>query len=157
MKNIEACLSHNSDDWKTPTDLYDTFMKLNFIDTFKFQSTENELENDYYNKKLFINPPFSKMKEVSKWIERQLENENTIALLIPARTDTQYFHDLAKYKPTIIFIKGRLHYNDSKSAPFPSMLILFRKMILISIPFYLVKTQEQLIKWLEKNLRGDNI
>ena len=49
-------------------------------------------------------------------------------LLIPARTDTVYFHKLLEFKPEIVFIKGRLRFNDSKlSAPFPSILVILER------------------------------
>jgi len=142
-KNINACLSHKTDDWKTPTDIYEAFMKNNFVDCFKYQSNENELENDYENQKLFINPPFSKLNIITDWLIRQL-NRNQIALLIPARTDTKYFQKLIKYNPIIYFIEGRLHYNDSKSAPFPTILLIFDKYRVF--PLYIPITQTQLIK-----------
>lgn len=127
-KNIKACLSHNHDNWKTPKKIYDYFInELNCIDTFEYMSEGNELENDYQAKRLFINPPFSKLDEITEWIIKQINNGNEIYLLIPARTDTKYFHKLLKYKPTIYFIKGRLHYNDSNSAPFPTILMFLCK------------------------------
>lgn len=143
MKDIKACLSHKTDDWKTPKKLYDPIMKNGYIDTFKYQSENDELENNYYNEKLYVNPPFSKLKKISKWLEQQIENGNEIILLIPSRTDTEYFHNLLKYKPTIYFIKGRLHYNESKAAPFPSMIIMFNKWNII--PIYIYGTIEKFI------------
>ena len=48
-------------------------------------------------------------------------------MLLPARTDTRYFHDYIYRKSEIRFIRGRLHFNESKAgAPFPSMLVIFR-------------------------------
>lgn len=50
-------------------------------------------------------------------------------MLIPARTDTKYFHDYIYNNPRveIRFIKGRLKFGDSNnSAPFPSMVVIFR-------------------------------
>ena len=44
-------------------------------------------------------------------------------LLIPARTDTKYFRKLVDYGVDIMFITGRLHFNGSNSAPFPSCYI----------------------------------
>ena len=150
--NIEVMYSKNTDNWKTPTWLYEIFMQKNYIDTFKFECNYNELEMYYKDKKLYCNPPFSKLKETAEWVKKQYERNCTIALLIPSRTDTQYFHDLAKLNPLIIFIKGRLHYNDSKKvAPFPSMLMIFRPNI---NPFgfqtYMCMTQEELKEWLTK-------
>jgi site-specific DNA-methyltransferase (adenine-specific) len=48
-------------------------------------------------------------------------------MLIPARTDTTYFHQYIYNKSEIRFIKGRLKFGDSKnSAPFPSMIVIYR-------------------------------
>jgi hypothetical protein len=48
--------------------------------------------------------------------------------LIPARTDTRWFHDLVlPVASEVRFIKGRLKFGDAKTdAPFPSMLVIFR-------------------------------
>ena len=80
---------------------------------------------------MFCNPPYG--KEISKWVKKcfvESQKENTICvMLIPARTDTKWFHDYIYKKPNveIIFIKGRLKFGDSKnSAPFPSMVVVFK-------------------------------
>lgn len=47
-------------------------------------------------------------------------------MLIPARTDTRWFHDYIYGKAEIRFIKGRLRFNDGKQgAPFPSMIVIY--------------------------------
>lgn len=49
------------------------------------------------------------------------------AMLLPARTDTRWFHDYIYRKAEIKFVKGRLKFGSSKnSAPFPSMVVIFR-------------------------------
>ena len=126
--NIKACLSSNSDNWRTPENIYKEFMNKGYIDTFKFLSEEDELLNNYRNNKLFVNPPFSIMENVITWVINQYFNNNDIALLIPARTDTRYFHSLIKIidNAIIYFIKGRLRYNDTNPAPFPTILIILK-------------------------------
>ena len=53
--------------------------------------------------------------------------ENIVVCLLPARTDTRYFHEYIYGKAEIRFIKGRLKFGDAKnSAPFPSMVVIFR-------------------------------
>lgn len=49
-------------------------------------------------------------------------------MLIPARTDTRYFHDFIYHQATEIrFIKGRLKFGgQNNSAPFPSMVVVFK-------------------------------
>lgn len=79
---------------------------------------------------MFCNPPYS---QIAKWVEKAYhegQKENTIVvLLIPARTDTRYFHNYIYGKSEIRFVKGRLKFGDSKyNAPFPSMIVVFRGM-----------------------------
>jgi hypothetical protein len=51
-----------------------------------------------------------------------------IVMLLPARTDTRWFHDYIYGKTEIRFLKGRLVFGGLKnSAPFPSMLVIFRQ------------------------------
>ena len=48
-------------------------------------------------------------------------------MLLPARTDTRWFHDYINKKAEIRFIKGRLKFGGSNNnAPFPSMVVIFR-------------------------------
>ena len=64
------------------------------------------------------------------WIKKSYEEsqkDNTmVVVLIPARTDTMYFHEDIYHKAEIRFIKGRLKFGNAKnSAPFPSMIVIF--------------------------------
>lgn len=66
---------------------------------------------------------------VKKCSEEAKQPDTTVVLLIPARTDTAYFHDYIYQKPNVEvrFIRGRLKFGDGKnSAPFPSMVVIFR-------------------------------
>lgn len=152
MSNLKGCFSHESDNWRTPSELYKAFMELGFVDCFPYKSDVDEFSKNYIGgHRLFINPPFSKMMEVSKWVVKQFNLGNTIALLIPARTDTKYFRmlidELGSYI-SIIFITGRLKYNDAGSAPFPTMLIIINRAL--HEPFkFATMNQEELINNLE--------
>lgn len=53
-----------------------------------------------------------------------------IVLLIPARTDTAYFHDYIYGKAEIRFVRGRLRFTDDDGnaadpEPFPSMVVIY--------------------------------
>ena len=78
---------------------------------------------------VFCNPPYG--RELTKWVKKchdEGQNGATVVMLIPARTDTRWFHDYIYNKAEIRFIKGRLKFGNSKSsAPFPSMLIIYKK------------------------------
>lgn len=78
--------------------------------------------------RVFCNPPYG--REIGKWVKKCYEESkdcDVVVMLIPARTDTAYFHDYIYHKAKEIrFIRGRLHFNDSKQgAPFPSMVVVF--------------------------------
>ena len=77
---------------------------------------------------VFCNPPYA--REIAKWVkkayEESLKPNTLVVMLIPARTDTAYFHDFIYHKAEIRFVRGRLHFNESKQgAPFPSMVVIF--------------------------------
>lgn len=78
---------------------------------------------------MFCNPPYG--RTINKWVKKAYEEghkDNTlVCLLIPARTDTKYFHDYILNRAEIRFIPGRLKFGNSvNAAPFPSMLVIFR-------------------------------
>lgn len=62
-----------------------------------------------------------------KCSDESKKDNTTVVMLIPARTDTSYFHDyIYKKAKEIRFIRGRLKFGDSKNAaPFPSMVVIF--------------------------------
>ena len=123
-KNINACLSHNTDNWRTPSAIYNSFMKYGFVDLFEYCSSYDQYDKDYHNQRLFCNPPFSDLKNVIPYLIKQCDNGCDIWLLMPVRTDTKYFSLLVNCcRCHIFFFTERLHFNDSNSAPFPSMLV----------------------------------
>ena len=67
---------------------------------------------------------------MKRWVRKAYEESRKpgtkVVMLIPARTDTSYFHDWIYGKAEIRFLRGRLHYNDgAQGAPFPSMVVIF--------------------------------
>lgn len=80
---------------------------------------------------VFCNPPYG--RAIKDWVKKCSEEakqpDTTVVLLIPARTDTAYFHDYIYQKPNveIRFLRGRLKFGDGKnSAPFLSMVVIFQ-------------------------------
>ena len=138
--NTEVMFSHKSDEWATPQDLYDQLDTEFHFNLDPCSTDENKKCEKYYTKQddgltqnwggcsVFVNPPYS---EIAKWTEkcyREGCKDNTVVvLLIPARTDTRYFHNFILNRAEVRFIKGRLKFGDSNnSAPFPSMIVVFR-------------------------------
>lgn len=145
---------HETDHWATPKKLYKCYMDKGFIDPCPLHCEKDNLNTIYKGKKIFINPPYS---QISKWVEfikNNLPECVEIHLLIPARTDTKYFHELLQLKPHIVFIKGRLHFNDTGCAPFPSIIMCFyNKHYKFSIDTYEGIDLEVLYNGL-KNIKG---
>lgn len=82
---------------------------------------------------VFCNPPYG--RQIGDWVQKAYEEgqkpDTTVVLLIPARTDTIYFHGYIYGKAEIRFLKGRLKFTDEDgntkdAAPFPSLLAIFR-------------------------------
>ena len=67
---------------------------------------------------------------VIEWVEKAYTESlkgKTVVMLLPARTDTKWFHKFVLNKAEIRFIKGRLKFGDgNNSAPFPSMVVIYR-------------------------------
>ena len=92
-----------------------------------FTPEQDGLAQDWGGATVFCNPPFSQMARwVRKCYEESLKPGTKVVMLIPARTDTRYFHDWIYHKAELRFIRGRLHYNDGpQGAPFPSMVVIY--------------------------------
>lgn len=135
-----AVFTSNSDEWATPQAMFDELNKeFNFdLDPCATEENakcenfytlqENGLERSWEGYRVFCNPPYS---EIGKWVEkcyREGSKDNTlVVLLIPSRTDTRYFHNFIYQRCELRFVKGRLKFGDgTSSAPFPSMVAIFR-------------------------------
>lgn len=133
--------SSTTDQWTTPQDFFDKLdAEFHFSldpcaseDNAKckkyFTEEDNGLIQNWGGQRVFCNPPYG--REISKWVRKCSEESkkpNTLCvMLIPARTDTSYFHDYIYHKAEIRFIRGRLKFGgSSQGAPFPSMVVIFR-------------------------------
>jgi len=93
-----------------------------------FTEAEDGLTKNWEGFTSFINPPYG--RGIDKWIKKAYEEsrkEDTRAvMLIPARTDTKYWHKYVMRADEIYFVKGRLKFGSSdNSAPFPSAVVVF--------------------------------
>lgn len=133
--------SSKSNEWATPQYLFDELdREFNFtLDPCttdenakcdKYYTIEDDgLKQDWSNDVVFMNPPYG--RGIKYWIQKAYEEYNkgaTVVCLIPARTDTTYWHEYIFGKATDIrFLKGRVKFGDSKnSAPFPSAVVVFK-------------------------------
>lgn len=136
----KGLMSSNTAEWATPKALFDELDNEFGFTLDPCCTTENRKCDKYYTKEddglskdwsgetVFCNPPYG--REISKWVKKCYEESAkgaTVVMLIPARTDTSYFHDYIYGEHEIRFIRGRLHFNESKQcAPFPSMIVVMR-------------------------------
>lgn len=135
--NNELHFSSKSNEWETPQELFNSLdnhyhFTLDVCATPEnakckkfFTQADNGLIQDWSNDICFMNPPYG--KEIGKWMEKAYSSNATVICLVPARTDTRWWHDFAM-NGTIRFLKGRLKFNGHKnSAPFPSAIVIFKK------------------------------
>ena len=138
--NLDVMYSSNSDEWSTPDDFFRRLdAEFNFTldpcctdsnhkcDKY-YTVADNGLNQDWQGETVFCNPPYS---QIAQWVRKAWKEGRkegtTVVLLIPARTDTKYFHNYIYHRSEIRFVKGRLKFGNSKnSAPFPSMVVIFR-------------------------------
>ncbi|MEI7511595.1 MAG: DNA N-6-adenine-methyltransferase [Candidatus Peregrinibacteria bacterium] len=155
-KNLSVHFSSASDDWATPQDFFDELDKEfhfgldvcatqeNFKCDFFYNPFQDGLKADWqedieclqydqkdYSLSIWCNPPYG--REIGKWVKKASDEAAkglaTIVMLLPARTDTKYFHEYLYQKPNVElrFIKGRLKFGGAKnSAPFPSLVAIFK-------------------------------
>lgn len=132
--------SQTSEDWATPQDVFD---KLN--EEFHFTldaaaSAENAkcdrffdkntdgLKQDWSGERVYVNPPYNRYT-MGAWLAKMAECKADVCVaLLPARTNTSWFHDFILGKAEIRFIRGKLKFNGYKwEAPFPNIIVVFRR------------------------------
>ena len=133
-------------DWGTPATLFKTLdAEFHFVldvcataETTKCPRWFNKSE-DAFTKKwgkeangrpIWMNPPYG--REIGAWVAKACQESRlgaTVVCLLPARTDTAWFHDYC-LKGEIRLIRGRLSFEGQRKgrAPFPSMIVVFKKM-----------------------------
>jgi phage N-6-adenine-methyltransferase len=137
---ISGLTSSATDEWATPLSFFRT-VALEFgpfdldpcanADNAKaprfFTREQNGLAQEWTGK-VWMNPPYGRF--IPDWMAKAWESARGGALvvcLVPARTDTAWWHDFVEGKTEVRFIRGRLKFGGCKdSAPFPSALVIFR-------------------------------
>lgn len=138
MSNIH--FSSNSNEWYTPSYV---FNELNKRYKFTLDAAANEnnakcdrfftqeddgLKQCWANESVWLNPPYG--REIGKWVKKaKMESEkgSQVVMLIPARTETKYWHEyIFPHASKILFVSGRLKFGGApNNAPFPSAVIVF--------------------------------
>lgn len=128
--------------WVTPKEVFEPLRKEFglVVDTaanadnamcpvFFDELNRNAFEQDWTGIRAWCNPPY-KREVIYKWVRQcAMGGADICVALLPARTDTRWFHDFIYQNPKaeIRFIKGRPKFSGMKGAgKFPSMIVIFR-------------------------------
>jgi len=139
MSINKGLMTSKTHEWSTPQDLFDELDK-EFYFTLDpccthenakceehYTEEDNGLEMPWKRRRVFMNPPYG--RQIGHWMKKALIesiNGALVVCLVPARTDTAWWHDYAM-KGEIRFIRGRLKFGDAKNnAPFPSAIVIFK-------------------------------
>ena len=134
--NVDLMFSSKTDMWETPQWLYDKYdRQFHFtLDACavpenakceRFFTPEQDGLAQEWTGSVWCNPPYG--RQIGKWVRKAYDSgADVVVMLLPARTDTAWFHDLCMQGGQVSFLRGRLKFGGSKnSAPFPSMIVVF--------------------------------
>lgn len=135
----KALFSSESTEWATPPELFD---KLNarFSFTLDPASTESNalcqkfytiaqdgLSQSWKGERVFLNPPYG--RQIGAWCRKacvESEGGALVVGLLPARTDTGWWHEYIQGKAQVVFLRGRIKFGQANnSAPFPSCVVVW--------------------------------
>lgn len=136
----KALWKSEKEDWATPQDVFDQ-LDAEFSFTLDaaasdenhkcenyFTIADDGLAQSWQGENVFCNPPYG--RKIGAWVEKchQESKRATVVALLPARTDTRWFHEHILDVAEIRFIRGRLKFGGAtNSAPFPSMIVVWRE------------------------------
>jgi phage N-6-adenine-methyltransferase len=130
-----------SHDWETPPEVFDP-LNTEFGFTLDvcaspenakceryFTYHDDGLTQDWAGETCWMNPPYG--REIRKWMGKavaEMEKGATVVCLVPARTDTDWWHRFA-LRGEIRFIRGRIKFisptqRERNSAPFPCAIVV---------------------------------
>lgn len=147
--NKQALFSSSKSDWQTPKNFFKQLDNEFHFTLDAAADDKNALCDDYLgpgspiaedaltvswsqnelgDTVAWCNPPYG--RAIGKWVEKGWTEAAmhgvTVVMLLPARTDTRWFHDYC-VMGEMRFIKGRLKFGGAEAgAPFPSMVVVFR-------------------------------
>ncbi len=130
--------SSKTDMWETPLDLFRKYDDIYWFKTDVCATLQNSKCPEFFSPEMdglkqnwsgscWMNPPYG--RNIGAWMKKAYESSfdgATVVCLVPARTDTKWWHDYAM-KGEIEFLRGRIKFGKHKNpAPFPSAIVVFR-------------------------------
>lgn len=132
--------SSTSDEWATPQELFDELNAEFHFDLDVCAQPHNAKCHEFFSREqngliqqwhgtCWMNPPYG--REIGSWVAKAYASSlsgTTVVCLVPARTDTRWWHEYASKADEIRLLRGRLKFGAaSTGAPFPSALLVFRR------------------------------
>jgi len=154
--NTELMFSSKTEMWETPQEFFDEMNNTHHFTLDVCATIDNTKCERFFTPEIdglkqdwtgvcWMNPPYG--REIGKWIEKAYneskKNNCKVVALLPARTDTKYFHQFIYKKEgvSINLLKGRLKFGGhTNSAPFPSMVVVFENTCQRSKPTILLQS-----------------
>jgi phage N-6-adenine-methyltransferase len=141
MKGQNVLFSHLNDEWETPGPFFKKLdnefhfggdvaaVEQNAKCEYFYYKDTDALKRDWFQIS-FCNPPYSMISGFIRKAWEESETGKTVVCLIPARTDTNYWHEYVMKAYEIRFVRGRLKFKNpfkpnSTSATFPSAVVIF--------------------------------
>jgi len=133
--NKELMFSSKTDLWSTPQDLFNKYNEKYHFETDVCALPENAKCEKFFTPEIdglkqewtgvcWCNLPYG--RQIGEWVEKACKSYAIVVMLLPARTDTKWFHDYCLQYGKIEFLRGRLKFGGCKNpAPFPSMIVVF--------------------------------
>lgn len=141
VRRCGGMMTSRRNDWETPQQLFELLdatygftldpccTHANAKCEKHYTEEEDGLAQSWEGEVVFCNPPYG--REIGKWVKKCSDESKhaKVVMLIPARTDTAYFHDYIYGKAKVTFLRGRLKFELGgvalQCAPFPSMVVEF--------------------------------
>ena len=109
-------------EWETPQALFDWLDAAYHFECDVCATAENAKCAKYYDRETdglkqtwtgvcWMNPPYG--REIGKWMHKALDSARAgavVVCLVPARTDTAWWHDTVMQGGQIHFLRGRLKF-----------------------------------------------
>lgn len=138
--NADVMFSHKSYERETPIEFFEDLDAEYHFTLDVCATKENAKCKSFYTKEddaltrewdgvCWMNPPYG--RKIGEWVrkahETALQGRGTVVCLLPARTDTAWWHDYCM-QGEITFVRGRLRFGGSSNpVPFPSAVVVFKK------------------------------
>jgi len=142
-QTMNTMMSSKKMDWQTPQAFFDKLNQefgftldpatngTNALCPKFFTEAQDALAQSWQGETCYVNPPYGRV--LKNWIRKAYEESQdpntTVVMLIPARTDTKYWHEYVMQASEIRFVQGRLKFGGGQTddpAPFPSAVVVFK-------------------------------